>query len=223
MRLRPLKDPIPNPLDLPLVPGFGFTHSLLYGLVIGLILWKVFGSKLWGLSFVVGEFAHALTDAGDTVGTMLLFPWTFHFHLDAWAYAGQTGRMTDAAAYFSGLGCIWDAVWIVYGFYSWRVLTSAYFDNYIYRADAFWPWLNREKVGEVRGGDAERGADDRAEERRSRVGREPAQRLFPVALLAEDEGDRVQAVGEVVADHRDEDEHAGQRVHAEGDADPKAV
>ena len=35
---------------------------------------------------------------------MLLFPWTFHFHLNAWAYAGQTGRMTDAAAYFSGLG-----------------------------------------------------------------------------------------------------------------------
>jgi hypothetical protein len=23
------------------------------------------------------------------------------------------------------------------------VLTSAYFDDYIYRADAFWPWLNR--------------------------------------------------------------------------------
>ena len=74
---------------------------------------------------------------------MLLFPWTFHFHLDAWAYAGQTGRMTDAAAYFSGLGGMWDLVWIVYGLYSWRVLTSAYFDNYIYRADAFWPWLNR--------------------------------------------------------------------------------
>ena len=38
---------------------------------------------------------------------------TFHFHLDAWAYAGQTGRLTDAAAYFSGLGGMWDAVWIV--------------------------------------------------------------------------------------------------------------
>jgi hypothetical protein len=74
---------------------------------------------------------------------MLLFPWTFHFHLDAWAYAGQTGRMTDAAAYFSGLGSMWDLVWIVYGLFSWRVLTSRYFDDYIYRADAFWPWINR--------------------------------------------------------------------------------
>src|SRR5437773_537874 len=121
-------------------PGFGFTHSLIYGVAIGLILWKVFDSKLWAVSFLIGQWAHALTDTGDTVGTMLLFPWTFHFHLDAWAYAGQTGRMTDAAAYFSGLGSMWDAVWIVYGLISWRVVTGAYFDSYIYRADAFWPW-----------------------------------------------------------------------------------
>lgn len=124
-------------------PGVGFTHSLLFGVVIGLIIWKVFGSKLWGVSFIIGQFAHAITDTGDTVGTMLLFPWTFHFHLDAWAYAGQTGRTTDAAAYFSGLGSMWDLVFIVYGLYSWRVLTSQYFDEVIYRADAFWPWLNR--------------------------------------------------------------------------------
>ena len=120
-------------------PGFGFTHSLIYGLAIGLILWKVFGSQIWGISFVIGQWAHALTDTGDTVGTMLLFPWTFHFHLDAWAYAGQTGRLTDAAAYFSGLGGMWDAVWIVYGFFSWRVLTSSFFDTYVYRADGFGP------------------------------------------------------------------------------------
>ena len=29
-------------------PGFGFTHSLVYGVAIGLVIWKVFGSKLWG-------------------------------------------------------------------------------------------------------------------------------------------------------------------------------
>src|SRR5206468_11912600 len=108
-------------------PGFGFTHSLVYGAAIALILWKVFGSKLWAVRFLIGQWAHALTDTGDTVGTMLLFPWTFHFHLGAWAYAGQTGRITDAAAYFSGLGCMWDLVWMIYGFYCWRVLTSAYF------------------------------------------------------------------------------------------------
>ena len=90
-------------------PGAGFTHSLLFGVVIGLILWKGFGSKLWGLSFMLGQWAHALTDTGDTVGTMLLFPWTHHFTIGAWAYAGQTGRLTDAAAYFSGLGGMWDS------------------------------------------------------------------------------------------------------------------
>jgi hypothetical protein len=124
-------------------PGFGFTHSLLYGVAICLIFWKLFGSKSWGVSFLIGQWAHALTDTGDTVGTMLFFPWTYHFHLDAWAYAGQTGRITDAAAYFSGLGSIWDAVWMVYGLYSWRVLTSRYFDDYIFPADRFWSRLNR--------------------------------------------------------------------------------
>jgi hypothetical protein len=124
-------------------PGFGFTHSLIFGVAIGLVLWKVFGSEIWGISFVIGQWAHAITDTGDTVGTMLLFPWTFHFHIGAWAYAGQAGRVTDAAAYFSGLGAMWDLVWILFGLYSWRVLTSEYFDNYIFRADRLWPWANR--------------------------------------------------------------------------------
>jgi LexA-binding, inner membrane-associated putative hydrolase len=124
-------------------PGVGFTHSLLFGALVGLFLWKVCGSKTWGIAFIVGHWAHALTDTGDTVGTMLLFPWTQHFHVDAWAYAGQVGRELDAAAYFSGLGSTWDAVWIVYGLYSWRVLTRDYFVNYIAPADRFWGWAGR--------------------------------------------------------------------------------
>ena len=38
-------------------PGFGFTHSFVYGVVIALIFWKVFDSKLWGISFLVGQWA----------------------------------------------------------------------------------------------------------------------------------------------------------------------
>jgi hypothetical protein len=124
-------------------PGFGFTHSFIFGVAIGLIFWKVFGSKIWGISFLIGQWAHSLTDTGDTVGTMLLFPWTHHFNVGAWAYAGQTGRMTDAAAYFSGLGSMWDLVWILYGVYAWRVLTSEYFNNYIFPVDRSWSWANR--------------------------------------------------------------------------------
>jgi hypothetical protein len=124
-------------------PGLGFTHSLLFGVVIGLLLWKVAGSKVWGISFLVGQWAHALTDTGDTVGTMLLFPWTHHFTVGAWAYAGQTGRFRDAAAYFSGLGAMWDLLFLVYGLFSWRVLTGRYFDEVIFPADGFWSFLNR--------------------------------------------------------------------------------
>jgi hypothetical protein len=124
-------------------PGFGFTHSLLFGVVVGVLLWKVLGSKLWGISFVIGQWAHSLTDVGDTVGTMLLFPWTFHFHIDAWAYAGQMGRELDAAAYFSGLGGMWDLVWIVYGLFSWRVLTQHYFASHVVAADRFWGWAGK--------------------------------------------------------------------------------
>jgi hypothetical protein len=124
-------------------PGFGFTHSFLFGVAICLLFWKVFGSKIWGISFLIGQWAHSLTDTGDTVGTMLLFPWTHHFNVGAWAYAGQTGRMTDAAAYFSGLGSMWDLVWILYGVYAWRVLTSEYFNNYIFPVDRSWSWADR--------------------------------------------------------------------------------
>jgi len=124
-------------------PGVGFTHSLLYGVVLFFLLWKGGHSLRWGVSFLIGQWAHCLTDTGDTVGTMLLFPWTYHFHLGAWAYAGQTGRLTDAAAYFSGLGSMWDLVWIVYGLVCWRVLTKSYFDAVIWPADGFWGWANR--------------------------------------------------------------------------------
>jgi hypothetical protein len=124
-------------------PGVGFTHSLLFGALVGLVFWKVFGSKIWGASFVIGHWAHAITDCGDTVGTMLLFPWTQHIHVDAWAYAGQTGRFVDAGAYFSGLGGMWDLLWIVYGLISWRVLTRSYFVNVIVPADGMWRWLGK--------------------------------------------------------------------------------
>ena len=74
---------------------------------------------------------------------MLLFPWTHHFTVGAWAYAGQTGRFTDAAAYFSGLGGMWDLTWILYGFFAWRVLTAEYFDKYVFSVDRTWSWAGR--------------------------------------------------------------------------------
>jgi membrane-bound metal-dependent hydrolase YbcI (DUF457 family) len=120
-------------------PGAGITHTLAFGLVVGALIYLVFRSRLWALSFVVGQWAHALTDTLDTVGTMLLFPFTDHlFSAGAWAYAGQTGRYTDAGAYFSGLGFVWDGFWLLWGVASWRVLTRAYFRETVLPADSLW-------------------------------------------------------------------------------------
>lgn len=125
-------------------PGVGFTHSLSFGVAVALVLLLVFRSRVWALSFLLGQWAHAITDTGDTVGTMLFFPFTTaHFDLNAWAYAGQTDRLTDAAAYHSGLGFVWDGVWVVYGLMTWRIFTRAYFRETVYPADPFWAKASR--------------------------------------------------------------------------------
>ena len=96
-------------------PGVGFTHSRRSA-----CSWGCCSSDLpqqgRGLQLRDRQWAHAFTDMGDTVGTMLFFPFTDHlFAVGAWAYAGQTGRYVDAGAYFSGLGFVWDGVFVVWG------------------------------------------------------------------------------------------------------------
>jgi membrane-bound metal-dependent hydrolase YbcI (DUF457 family) len=125
-------------------PGVGFTHSLVFGLLVGALIYLIFRSRIWAVSFVVGQWAHALTDTLDTVGTMLFFPFTDHLvSAGAWAYAGQTGRYTDAGAYFSGLGFVWDGIFLVWGVLNWRVLTRAYFRETILPADPLWQKASR--------------------------------------------------------------------------------
>ena len=125
-------------------PGVGFTHSLAFGVVIAALIVLLTGSRVWGLSFGLGQWAHALTDTGDTLGTMLFFPFsTETVSVGAWVYAGEAGRYLDAAAYFSGLGFVWDGVWLVYGLLCWRVLTRSYFREIVVPADGFWRWSGR--------------------------------------------------------------------------------
>jgi hypothetical protein len=125
-------------------PGVGFTHSLTFGVVLAALVYAVSRRRIWAISFLIGHWAHALTDIGDTVGTMLLFPFTTHlFSVGAWAYAGQAGRLTDAGAYFSGLGFVWDGIFVVWALLSWRVLTRSYFRETIVAADPFWRWAGR--------------------------------------------------------------------------------
>jgi membrane-bound metal-dependent hydrolase YbcI (DUF457 family) len=125
-------------------PGVGFTHSLLFGALLGLLVGWATGSRVWGWSIAIGNWAHDLSDIGDTVGTMLLFPFsTETVSIGAWAYAGQTDRLTDAAAYFSGLGFVWDGIWVLLALLSWRMLKGDYFRTTIYPNDAVWPKLGR--------------------------------------------------------------------------------
>ncbi|HEX3455345.1 MAG TPA: metal-dependent hydrolase [Gaiellaceae bacterium] len=122
-------------------PGFGFTHSLVFGVVISMVIYGVWRKPVIAYSFLIGQWAHALTDTGDTVGTMLFFPFTTHlFAIGAWAYAGQLGRQVDAGAYYSGLGFVWDGIWLAWAIASWRVLTRKYFYSNVMVGDPFYRW-----------------------------------------------------------------------------------
>lgn len=127
-------------------PGMGFTHSLLWGVVFGGAFYLLFRTrgwaKMWGVGLMLGIWAHVLSDTLDSNGVMLFFPWTQRISFDAWAYAGETGRFIDAAAYFSSLGFIWDGFWIVLVLLNWRTLRAAYFRATV-MADPFWGWVNR--------------------------------------------------------------------------------
>jgi hypothetical protein len=130
-------------------PGVGFTHSLMYGVAVGALIFLVMSLRpswkpyafIWAYSFTLGQWLHAFTDMGDTVGTMLFFPFTTEqFSVGAWAYAGQIGRFNDAGAYFSGPGFVWDGLWILLAAWGWKVFTRSYFEENVAPADPFWTW-----------------------------------------------------------------------------------
>lgn len=125
-------------------PGAGFTHSLLFGVLIaGLVLWTT-RSRGWALGLLLGQWAHVLTDMFDSVGTMLFFPFTTqHYTTGMWAYAAQQGRFGDASAYYSSLGGIWDFLWLALALTGFRVFSKSYFFATVVPADPVWGWLKR--------------------------------------------------------------------------------
>jgi membrane-bound metal-dependent hydrolase YbcI (DUF457 family) len=131
-------------------PGAGFTHSLAFGALVGVVVWAVARRRPWAipwsLGLVIGQWAHALTDINDSKGTMLLFPFSTHnFSIGTWAYGAQVGKYHDAAAYFSSLGFVMDTTWLlILLLFARRVLTRAYFRRVIQPADpTAWAWLSR--------------------------------------------------------------------------------
>lgn len=125
-------------------PGVGFTHSLAFGIAVAAVFFALTRSRSWSLGLMVGIWAHVLSDTLDTNGVMLLFPLSFErVSFGAWAYAGETGRYVDGAAYFSSLGFVWDAFWIGLVMLNWRTLTLDYFRAEIAPFDPFWTFTGR--------------------------------------------------------------------------------
>ena len=53
-------------------PGVGFTHSLMFGVVVALIVLWTTRSRQWALGLLIGQWAHVITDFGDSIGTFLV-------------------------------------------------------------------------------------------------------------------------------------------------------
>ncbi len=125
-------------------PGAGFTHSPFFGVLVAALIFAIWRNKLWALSFMIGEWAHAFTDTLDSLGVMIAFPFSTHLYsIGLNHYTADAGRLGDAAAYFSGPAFVWDAVWIVLALASWRVLSRRYFREGIAPVDPFWSWAGR--------------------------------------------------------------------------------
>jgi membrane-bound metal-dependent hydrolase YbcI (DUF457 family) len=126
-------------------PGLGISHTLFLGalLTAGIWIWK--RSRAWTVGYLLGFAAHVLTDVNDSIGTMLLFPFTtLNWSVQTWAYAAAGGKYRDAAAYYSSLGFMMDVFWLVVVLLSWRVLTKEFWRTQIVPADPHvWSWLGK--------------------------------------------------------------------------------
>lgn len=127
-------------------PGLGFTHSLMFGFVISVLVLAGTKSQSWALGLLIGQWAHVFTDVTDTAGVMMFFPFsTENVTIGMWKHAASQGRFGDAAAYYSGLGGIWDFFWLLMVLvFAREALRSDYFRRVVQPADAAaWSFLRR--------------------------------------------------------------------------------
>lgn len=118
-------------------PGLGFSHSFIFGFVLAVAVLATTRSRSWAVGIVIGQWAHVLTDMGDTAGVMPFFPFsTEPVTIGLWTHSAYVGRYGDAAAYYSGPGILWDLGWMVVTLaFAWRALTARYFREVVLPAD----------------------------------------------------------------------------------------
>jgi membrane-bound metal-dependent hydrolase YbcI (DUF457 family) len=127
-------------------PGVGWSHSLTFGFVCSVVVLLVTKSRNWALGVLIGQWAHVLTDVSDTAGVMPFFPFsTENVSISMWKHAAGQGRLGDAAAYYSGLGGVWDFFWfLMVVFFARRALHADYFWQVVVPADlTVWAWFRR--------------------------------------------------------------------------------
>jgi hypothetical protein len=125
-------------------PGVGFTHSFIFGVVFAGAVLALTKSRSWALGILIGQWAHVLTDICDTAGVMPFFPFsTENVSISMWKHAAAEGRYGDAAAYYSGLGGVWDFFWFCTTLlFARKTLSRRYFREVIVPADPrAWSWL----------------------------------------------------------------------------------
>ena len=128
-------------------PGLGMTHTLFLGALFTSAFWLWKRNRAFAIGYLLGYAAHVLTDVNDSVGTILLFPFTtLNWTLQTWAYAATRsgGKYLDAAAYYSSLGLVMDAFWLVVVLLSWRALTRDFWRTQVVVADPrVWAWFGK--------------------------------------------------------------------------------
>ena len=127
-------------------PGVGFTHSLFFGLVLSVLILGIFKSRAWAFGLLIGQWAHVATDISDTAGVMAFFPFsTNNITIGMWKHAAAEGRGGDGAAYYSGLGGIWDLFWLLVVLkFARDTLKRDYLFNVVIPADPkVWAFLKR--------------------------------------------------------------------------------
>ncbi len=127
-------------------PGVGFTHSLIFGAFLGLLVLTFTKSRSWALGIVIGQWAHVLTDVADTAGVMPFFPFSHeNVSISMWKHAAAEGRYGDAGAYYSSLGGMWDLFWLlVVLLFAFNTLRRKYFRETVIPADPQgWAWIHR--------------------------------------------------------------------------------
>jgi membrane-bound metal-dependent hydrolase YbcI (DUF457 family) len=132
-------------------PGVGFTHSLMFGIVVGALVYALTRSGPWAIGLALGQWSHVLTDTADSVGCMVFFPFTTqHYSFGMWQYGPQMGRYGDTAAYYSSLGGVWDTFWLlILVLFAREALGRRYFHDVVEPADPLWGRLRRLGLGDL--------------------------------------------------------------------------